>query len=122
MVMPSAVTTGVRRPSRPAAPRGARPSHPRARGPARGRPRRCGAHPADRQRGWRRCARPRRRRRPAEHTSSRKTIEHPEVGAITLDCDVLSVPGADLRIVAHTAAAGSTDENKLDLLRVTAAT
>ncbi|CAM2784945.1 XRE family transcriptional regulator [Dermacoccus abyssi] len=58
---------------------------------------------------------------PAEHTSSRKTIEHPEVGAITLDCDVLSVPGADLRIVAYTAAAGSSDENKLDLLRVTAA-
>ncbi|GGD41892.1 transcriptional regulator [Microbacterium faecale] len=58
---------------------------------------------------------------PAEHTSSRKTIKHPKVGAITLDCDVLSVPGADLRIVAYTAAADTTDENKLDLLRVTGA-
>ena len=56
---------------------------------------------------------------PAEHTNSRKTIKHPEVGAITLDCDVLSVTGADLRIVAYTAAPDTTDESKLDLLRVT---
>lgn len=33
------------------------------------------------------------------HTTDRKTIRHPEVGDILLDCDVLIVPGADLRMV-----------------------
>ncbi|MGC3000928.1 hypothetical protein ACPF8X_21840 [Streptomyces sp. G35A] len=33
--------------------------------------------------------------------------------------DVLIVPGADLRMVTYTAAAGSSDAGKLDLLRVT---
>jgi MmyB-like transcription regulator ligand binding domain len=56
---------------------------------------------------------------PAVHTSSRKTIVHPVVGDITLDCDVLSVPGADLHLVTYTAAAGSEEETKLDLIRVT---
>ncbi len=55
----------------------------------------------------------------SQHTSDRKTIRHPEVGDITLDCDVLVVPGADLRMVTYTAAAGSDDAGKLDLLRVT---
>lgn len=53
-------------------------------------------------------------------TADRKTIQHPSVGEITLDCDVLTVPGADLRLVTYTAAAGSHDAGKLDLLRVTA--
>ncbi|MDR6318651.1 helix-turn-helix transcriptional regulator [Actinoplanes couchii] len=52
-------------------------------------------------------------------TSDEKTISHPEVGDVTLDCDVLTVPGADLRIVTYTAAAGSPDADKLDWLRVT---
>ncbi|MFI6609830.1 hypothetical protein P8A21_28545 [Streptomyces poriferorum] len=39
--------------------------------------------------------------------------EVPEVGV------VLIVPGADLRMVTYTAASGSSDEGKLDLLRVT---
>ncbi|WP_051021113.1 helix-turn-helix transcriptional regulator [Nocardia araoensis] len=55
----------------------------------------------------------------AQHTTDRKTIRHPEIGDITLDCDVLVVPGADLRMVTYTAAAGSDDAGKLDLLRVT---
>ncbi|MGW3569603.1 MmyB family transcriptional regulator [Streptomyces sp. NPDC000941] len=42
----------------------------------------------------------------------------PEIGEITLDCDVLLVPGEDLRVVTYTAAAGSRDAGKLDLLRV----
>lgn len=54
-----------------------------------------------------------------QHTSDRKTIRHPEVGDILLDCDVLIVPGADLRMVTYTAATGSSDAGKLDLLRVT---
>ncbi|MGO4612617.1 helix-turn-helix transcriptional regulator [Nocardia sp. 2YAB30] len=55
----------------------------------------------------------------AQHTTDRKTIQHPEIGDILLDCDVLIVPGADLRMVTYTAAAGSNDAGKLDLLRVT---
>ncbi|MFB7599743.1 helix-turn-helix transcriptional regulator [Streptomyces sp. NPDC056160] len=56
---------------------------------------------------------------PAQHTTDRKTIRHPEIGDILLDCDVLIVPGADLRMVTYTAATGSSDAGKLDLLRVT---
>ncbi|MFF3376670.1 helix-turn-helix transcriptional regulator [Streptomyces sp. NPDC002680] len=55
----------------------------------------------------------------AQHTTDRKTIQHPKIGNIQLDCDVLIVPGADLRLVAYTAATGSSDAGKLDLLRVT---
>jgi transcriptional regulator with XRE-family HTH domain len=55
------------------------------------------------------------------HTSDRKTIAHPLVGDITLDCDVLTVPGADLKVVAYTAATGTADAEKLELLRVTGA-
>ncbi|GHF16564.1 transcriptional regulator [Amycolatopsis deserti] len=55
----------------------------------------------------------------AVHSSERKTIKHPEVGDIQFDCDVLLVPGADLRMVTYTTAAGSADASKLDLLRVT---
>ncbi len=55
----------------------------------------------------------------ARHASERKTVRHPEVGDILLDCDVLVVPGVDLRVVTYTAAAGSGDAGKLDLLRVT---
>ncbi|MES5824598.1 helix-turn-helix transcriptional regulator [Streptomyces sp. RG80] len=55
----------------------------------------------------------------AQHTSDRKTIRHPQIGDIQLDCDVLIVPGADLRMVTYTAATGSSDAGKLDLLRGT---
>jgi transcriptional regulator with XRE-family HTH domain len=55
----------------------------------------------------------------AQHTTDRKTIRHPGIGDILLDCDVLIVPGADLRMVTYTAAAGSSGAGKLDLLRVT---
>ncbi|MFJ6917288.1 hypothetical protein ACIQUX_25500 [Streptomyces sp. NPDC101133] len=53
------------------------------------------------------------------HTTDRKTIRHPEVGDILLDCDVLIVPGADLRMVTYTAATGGSNVGKLDPLRVT---
>ena len=52
------------------------------------------------------------------HASERKTIRHPVVGDVELDCDVLMVPGADVRIVAYTAAAGTAGAEKLDFLRV----
>ncbi|GAA4536113.1 helix-turn-helix transcriptional regulator [Mycobacterium paraffinicum] len=50
--------------------------------------------------------------------ASRKVIDHPEVGAITLDCDVLTVPGADLTIMLYTAEPGSEDAERLALLGV----
>ncbi len=56
--------------------------------------------------------------RVAEHRSSRKTMTRTVVGPITVDCDVLTVPGGDLRIVVYTVAPGSGDEARLDLLRV----
>jgi transcriptional regulator with XRE-family HTH domain len=52
------------------------------------------------------------------HISDRKTIDHPVVGPVRVDCDVLTVPYADLRIVTYTAPAGSPDAEKLDFLRV----
>ena len=52
------------------------------------------------------------------HLADRKTIAHPVVGPVCVDCDVLTVPGADLRIVTYTAPAGSEDAEKLDFLRV----
>ncbi|RIX30526.1 helix-turn-helix transcriptional regulator [Amnibacterium setariae] len=54
----------------------------------------------------------------AQHRSSRKTATRTPVGPIELDCDVLTAPGGDLRIVVYTAAPGSEDASKLDLLRV----
>lgn len=54
------------------------------------------------------------------HVSDRKTITHALVGKITLDCDTLLVPGVDLKVVAYTARAGSSDAEKLDLIRVSA--
>jgi len=52
------------------------------------------------------------------HIEDRKTIRHPDVGDITVDCDVLSDGPTDLKIVIYTVAPGSEDETKLDLTRV----
>ena len=54
----------------------------------------------------------------AVRTADRKTLVHPEVGRITLDCDVLLVHGSDLRLVVYTAAPGSPDADALALLNV----
>jgi hypothetical protein len=56
--------------------------------------------------------------RVAVHRSSRKTARSTAAGPITVDCDVLSVPGSDLRIVVYTTVPGSDDASRLDLLRV----
>ena len=37
-------------------------------------------------------------------SSARKTTTHPSVGDLTLDCEVLTVTGSDLRIIVFTAA------------------
>ncbi len=47
-----------------------------------------------------------------------KTIDHPDVGALTLDCDVLRVEGNDLRILVYSAEPGSEAAEKLRLLSV----
>lgn len=47
-----------------------------------------------------------------------KTILHPEVGPVTLDCDVLTVTGSDLRIVVYTAEPSSPDADRLRLIQV----
>ncbi|WP_406364916.1 hypothetical protein [Streptomyces sp. NBC_01546] len=52
------------------------------------------------------------------HETDTKTVHHPDVGVLTLDCDVLMVPGSDLRIVAYTAAPGSDASDRLRLLNV----
>jgi transcriptional regulator with XRE-family HTH domain len=50
--------------------------------------------------------------------ADRKTILSPVVGPVTVDCDILTAPDTDLRIVVYTARPGSEDASKLDLLRV----
>jgi transcriptional regulator with XRE-family HTH domain len=52
----------------------------------------------------------------APRTSSRKTVVHPEIGPITLDCDILIVRGSDLRLIVYTAAPGTPDAGALELL------
>ncbi|WP_030911727.1 helix-turn-helix transcriptional regulator [Streptosporangium amethystogenes] len=52
------------------------------------------------------------------HESDTKTFDHPELGPLTLDCDVLTVHGSDLRVVAYTTAPGSEAADKLRLLAV----
>jgi transcriptional regulator with XRE-family HTH domain len=52
------------------------------------------------------------------HEAARKTIDHPQVGPLTLDCDVLTVAGSDLRIMMYTAESGTEDAERLALLTV----
>jgi transcriptional regulator with XRE-family HTH domain len=52
------------------------------------------------------------------HAEDRKTIIHPDIGEITVDCDVLNDSDTDLKIVIYTAAPGSEDATKLDLARL----
>lgn len=52
------------------------------------------------------------------HEASRKIVDHPRVGPLTLDCDVLTVTGSDLRIMVYTAEPGSEDADRLALLTV----
>jgi transcriptional regulator with XRE-family HTH domain len=56
--------------------------------------------------------------RVAERLSSTKTIRHPDLGAITLDCDVLHLPHTDQRLVVYSASPGSPAAEALAMLRV----
>ncbi len=57
----------------------------------------------------------------APRRADRKTFAHPEVGPITLDCDILTVRGSDLRLIVYTAVPGSPDADKLAQLAMPAA-
>lgn len=52
------------------------------------------------------------------HRTEQKTINHPDLGPFVIDCDVLTVPGSDLRLVVYTAAPNSEAAEKLRLLSV----
>ncbi|TMU92713.1 helix-turn-helix transcriptional regulator [Streptomyces sp. DASNCL29] len=55
----------------------------------------------------------------AAHREDRKTVEHPEVGPVDVDCDVLTDGDSDFKIVILTAVPGSADEAKLRHLMAT---
>lgn len=50
------------------------------------------------------------------HEAARKTIDHPDAGPVTLDCDVLTVAGSDLRIMLYSAEPGTEDAERLAAL------
>ncbi|MEU0558663.1 helix-turn-helix transcriptional regulator [Dactylosporangium sp. NPDC006015] len=52
---------------------------------------------------------------PPSEPSRHKTVEHPAVGRITLDCDTLVVTADDLRITVYTAEPGTDDADRLAL-------
>lgn len=54
----------------------------------------------------------------AVRRASRKTFEHPAVGRLTLDCDVLLLPDSEQRLIVYSAEPGTPDADALDLLRV----
>jgi len=50
--------------------------------------------------------------------SHRKTVVHPSLGPLTLDCDALHVPDADQSVVVYSAPPGTREAEALALLRV----
>jgi transcriptional regulator with XRE-family HTH domain len=58
--------------------------------------------------------------RAAAHRSLVKTVHNPLVGDITLDCDVVTVPDSDIKLVVYSTTESGPDADKLDFLRVTA--
>ncbi len=52
----------------------------------------------------------------AVRAADRKTIVHPEAGPITVDCDVLTVEGSNLRLIVYTVPPGSADADALALV------
>ncbi|MEV4566376.1 helix-turn-helix transcriptional regulator [Nonomuraea sp. NPDC049419] len=55
----------------------------------------------------------------AAHREDHKTVEHPSVGPIAVDCDVLTDGDSACKIVILSAVAGSEDETKLHLATLT---
>ncbi len=56
--------------------------------------------------------------RSTTHRSMHKTIDHPEVGRLVLDCDTLLLPDTDQSMIVYSAAAGTQEASALDVLRV----
>jgi len=54
----------------------------------------------------------------AAHREDQKTIEHPSVGPVAVNCDVLTDGDSELKIVIMTAVPGSADETKLRLAAI----
>jgi transcriptional regulator with XRE-family HTH domain len=54
----------------------------------------------------------------AEPATLRKTFQHPLVGPVTVNCDVLDIADRDQRVVIYTAVPGSPSEEALRLLSV----
>ena len=52
------------------------------------------------------------------HREDHKRIDHPSVGPVTVDCDVLTDGDSELKIVIMTAAPSSEDETKLRLATI----
>ncbi|MEU1983141.1 helix-turn-helix transcriptional regulator [Nocardia sp. NPDC019395] len=50
--------------------------------------------------------------------SHTKTVRHPELGELILDCDTLHVPDVDQSVVVYSAAPGTPEAESLALLRV----
>lgn len=50
------------------------------------------------------------------HQSSRKLVDHPDVGEIALDSDVLTTQGSNLHLVVYTPQQGTDAHSKLQLL------
>ena len=50
--------------------------------------------------------------------SHTKTVVHPELGSLTLDCDTLLVPDDDQAVIVYSAAPGTPEASSLALLRV----
>jgi transcriptional regulator with XRE-family HTH domain len=56
-------------------------------------------------------------RRVGVYEQERKTIDHPELGLLHLDCDILTTHRNDLRVAVCTAVPGSESARRLDTLR-----
>src|SRR5699024_5762219 len=56
--------------------------------------------------------------RSSQWRSQTKTIDHPELGPIVLDCDMLIAPDADQTVIVYSAGPGTPGAQALQLLRV----
>lgn len=56
--------------------------------------------------------------RAAAHQSLVKTVHNRLVGDVTLDCDVMTVPDSDIKLVVYSTMASGPNADKLDFLRV----
>lgn len=57
--------------------------------------------------------------RTAQWRGATKTVDHPELGRLALDCDVLFVPDTDQAVVVYSAAPDTSAASALELLRIT---